>query len=186
MIIALVVIASAMLLVMMLFMFDYAEKIERDNAWSFNNTEDLSAPQSHPDNAVNLNEASRQELAKIPGVGRKIAADIVSYREKHGSFASVSELLDIYSIDKTLYDSIKDKLYVDNDTEINDYTGIKLNLNTATLRELMQVDGITETIAENIISYRKTNGDFISVRELLEVEGIGEILYNDIYLRFTV
>lgn len=50
----------------------------------------------------------------------------------------------------------------------------KLNINTATKEQLMQLPGIGETLARNIIQFRDNNGDFQKTADLLLVEGIGE------------
>ena len=43
---------------------------------------------------VNLNEANRDELARIVGIGDECAERIIRYREQHGRIRDVEELAD--------------------------------------------------------------------------------------------
>jgi competence protein ComEA len=52
---------------------------------------------------------------------------------------------------------------------------VPLNLNTATLEQLDELDGIGPTTAQQIIDFREAQGGFGSVEELDQVPGIGEI-----------
>lgn len=45
--------------------------------------------------SVDVNDASPEELAAVPGIGRAIAARIVELRDREGAFASLDELLDV-------------------------------------------------------------------------------------------
>jgi competence protein ComEA len=52
--------------------------------------------------------------------------------------------------------------------------GVPLNLNTATLEQLDELDGIGPTTAQQILDFREAQGGFGSVDELDQVPGIGE------------
>ncbi|WP_206424857.1 helix-hairpin-helix domain-containing protein [Neoactinobaculum massilliense] len=47
---------------------------------------------------ININSASSVELEELPGVGPATAADIVTYRQEHGPFASVDDLENVPGI----------------------------------------------------------------------------------------
>ena len=52
--------------------------------------------------------------------------------------------------------------------------GVSLaDLNRATVEQLADVPGMTRRVAEEIVAYRRSNGDFASVEELRSVNGIG-------------
>jgi competence protein ComEA len=62
----------------------------------------------------------------------------------------------------------------------------KLNLNTATLKELDRLPGIGPVLAQRILDYRQAHGSFRSVEELKQVRGIGDALYDEIKDKVTV
>ena len=49
----------------------------------------------------------------------------------------------------------------------------KINLNTATVKELAQLKRIGTKYAERIVKYREDNGSFKTAEELIKVPGIG-------------
>ena len=53
------------------------------------------------------------------------------------------------------------------------FAASKVNLNTATVEQLVEIKGIGEKTADNIIKYRE-NKKFTSVDELVNVKGIGD------------
>src|SRR6266536_1649451 len=53
-----------------------------------------------PAGKVNINTATAQQLTVLPGVGGKLAARIVDYRQKAGGFKSVNELMNVQGIGK--------------------------------------------------------------------------------------
>ena len=51
-----------------------------------------------PAGKVNINTATAAQLTTLPGVGEKLAARIVEYRQKSGGFKSVQELMNVKGI----------------------------------------------------------------------------------------
>ena len=49
-----------------------------------------------------------------------------------------------------------------------------VNINTASVKELMKLPGIGKKKAMAIVEYREKNGNFSSVEDLSKVEGVGK------------
>jgi comEA protein len=64
--------------------------------------------------------------------------------------------------------------------------GLMVNINKAGKEELKNLKGIGDTRAQDIIDYRKKNGDFKSVDELEKVKGIGPGTMKQIRANVTV
>ena len=71
------------------------------------------APAGSPAGAtVNVNTATAEQLETLPGIGEVLAAAIVAYREEHGPFASVDQLVDVSGIGDATLDEIRDHVTV--------------------------------------------------------------------------
>ena len=65
---------------------------------------------------------------------------------------------------------------IEEDNDVNDDL---VNINTASVEDLEQLNGVLPNLAKNILEYRKNN-KFTSIEDLLNVNGIGQAKYNKI------
>lgn len=71
-------------------------------------------------------------------------------------------------------------------TQDKDNKDDKVNINTATIEELLTISGIGESKAKSIIEYREEFGEFKKIEDIMEVSGIGEALYEKIKDNITI
>ena len=55
----------------------------------------------------------------------------------------------------------------------------KININTATAEQLMDLKGVGEVLAQRIVEHRTQNGPFATIDDLLNVNGIGPKILSD-------
>lgn len=67
---------------------------------------------SQSDGKINLNQATKEQLMTLPGVGESRAESIIAYRETHGKFKKIEEIMNISGIKEALFDKIKDRIKI--------------------------------------------------------------------------
>ena len=73
---------------------------------------EAAADTSIEDGKVNINTADSALLMTLPGIGESKAGSIISYREEHGKFSSIEELMNITGIKEGVYTKIKEHITV--------------------------------------------------------------------------
>jgi competence protein ComEA len=61
---------------------------------------------------IDINTASAGELEELPGIGPTLAESIIDYRESHGPFGSIEEIMDVRGIGQGVFDDIRDLITV--------------------------------------------------------------------------
>ncbi len=129
----------------------------------------------------NLNEATANDLRKVPGIGEVLSARIIKFRNGLGGFLTNEQLYDVYGLDSSVAERTLKKFQVIQAPKVE-----KININTASVEELANLVYIPYHVAENIVSYREENGMFSSLNELFNVSEfpINKIERLELYLSY--
>lgn len=143
------------------------------------------------------NDTEDQLIAK--GVPSYAARGIVRFRGAGGSFKHKQEVKKIYAIDEEMYSLLEPFISIaeifPKEVELIDTTSKKkerkefvpININTATIEQLVDLPGIGDFYAKQIIEYRDKLGGYRNKSQLLEVyrmraetvEQIGDMFVYD-------
>ena len=72
----------------------------------------VEPPMRHVNTLININTASFTELQTLPRVGPVMAQRIIDFRESHGNFASVDELINVTGIGTATLDGLRNMVTV--------------------------------------------------------------------------
>lgn len=75
---------------------------------STENGENVVKDSEKSNGKININNASIDNLCKIPGVGETLAKRIVDYREQNGKFKNIEDLRNVSGIGEKKFESIKE------------------------------------------------------------------------------
>ena len=75
-------------------------------------TEAATQPPTEP-GPLDLNRATVQDLTTLPGIGEVLAQRIVDYREAHGPFRSVEELIAVEGIGEGKLEKLRELVTVE-------------------------------------------------------------------------
>lgn len=99
------------------------------------------------------------------------------YRTLLAAVAAIVIASPVFADDTATTEAMTNGTTVQQATEATDTTAAatmeqtKINLNKATVKELMKVKGLNASKARSIVAYRKKHGDFKSTDDLTHVKG---------------
>ena len=69
-------------------------------------------PATSPTGKININTADKEQLMTLPDIGEVLAQSIISYREAHGNFSKLADLLQVDGIGEKRLEAILDLITV--------------------------------------------------------------------------
>ncbi len=124
-----------------------------------------------PNRTVDINTADTSAFIALPGIGSKLAARIVNFRDKLGGFYSTDQVKETYGLPDSTFQKIKPRL------QLGTAPVKKININTATLDELKAHPYIKYSLAKPIVAYREEHGAFSKIEDIKKVMAVTEDLF---------
>ena len=165
--------------------------------WEDQDLFNMTETEYSPNFPIELNSADARDLTYIKGIGESTANKIVEYARNVG-FTSVDDLLNVSGIGQSKLEAIRPYVYVISAGVIGAVTDnmesqtqnevsaeiYRVNINKGSKSDFMQLPGIDEKLADEIIELRSTIGYFKNIEELsfaLSNEKLSDV-WNYVYV----
>lgn len=146
-------------------------------------------PETEVFEPTDINSCSFDDLRHL-GFSANIAATIIDGRP----YEAISDIQSLPGVSSIMYQLVEKKICctaveVEEPVEVppvEEPVEEKVNINTATARELVEKLSIARTYAYKITGYRNKNGLFVDLEELREVSGLPSVFYERFKDRLTI
>lgn len=135
---------------------------------------------SYADLLIDINRTDTTTLQLLPGIGSRLAARIINFRDKLGGFYAIEQVAETYGLPDSTFQKIKSHLQAPSPKLTT------LNLNTAEAEQLKQHPYIRWNGANGIVQYRRQHGLFKTREDLLQVATIPPELLRKLLPYITI
>ena len=129
---------------------------------------------------LDINQATKEDLMKVYGIGDKISDRILEQKDKYGAFVSMEQMDDIWGLSPEVLEKLKSSFAVKSVTNCK-----KININNASVKELTQFPFFRYQLAKDIVVFRTMKGD-VKIEDLSKIKGfpLEKIKIIALYLEF--
>ena len=159
-----------------------AEKEEPSNKKSFSSNAKPAFAEKHfaETKAFDINQADTAAFIALSGIGSKLAARIIAFREKLGGFYSVQQVSETYGLPDSTFNKIQGLLRCDRPSIR------QIDINTADANTLKQHPYIRWNLANAIVQYRAQHGNFKKVDDLQQIALITPEIFEKLKIYLAV
>ena len=127
-----------------------------------------------------INLAAKEDLIKIYGIGPALSDRILKLKELLGGFVSMKQMEDVWGLSPEVIENLNNYFVVTTLPKIK-----KIDVNNASIKELMQLPYFKYALAKAIVTYRSMNGD-LKIEDLSNIKGfpVDKLKIIALYLEF--
>ena len=115
---------------------------------------------------IDINQATKEDLIKIYGIGEAISLRILKQKDVLGGFVSMEQMSDVWGLSPEVIIELNNHFKISVLPKLK-----KIDINNASLKELSQFYYFKYAIAKEIVTYRSMNGDFKNIEDLTKIKG---------------
>ncbi len=130
---------------------------------------------------IDINLADTTQLIELKGIGSKLSARIIKYRNRMGGFISQDQLTEVYGLDSLVIKELKAHTFI-----AENFIPKQININRATEKELSAMPYIKFSLAKAIVAYRFQHGNYSSLDELKKIALLEVVTFEKIKPYLTV
>ena len=112
---------------------------------------------------TDINTATAEDLQKVNGIGEKLSARIVNYRNSIGGFRGIVQLNDVYGLSPEVIERVQQRFEIQNSSE-------KKNLKVISVLELSELPYFNYELARATVKFLAANPNISSIQELAEIK----------------
>jgi DNA uptake protein ComE-like DNA-binding protein len=129
---------------------------------------------------LDINEATKEDLMKVYGIGDKISDRILEQKSKLGAFVSMEQMNDVWGLSTEVIENLNKYFVVKSTANIK-----RISINNASVKELSQFPFFRYALAKEIVIYRSMYGD-VEIEDLTKIKGfpVDKIKIIGLYLEF--
>ncbi|MGO4906268.1 ComEA family DNA-binding protein [Flavobacterium sp. W20_MBD1_R3] len=115
---------------------------------------------------IDINQATKEDLVKIYGIGEAISVRILRQKETLGGFVSMEQMKEIWGLSPEVIENLNTHFKV---TTLARFK--KIEINNASLKELSQFHYFRYALAKQIVTYRSMYGNIRNIEDLTKIKG---------------
>ena len=131
---------------------------------------------------IDINQATKEDLIKIYGIGEAISLRILKQKEILGGFVSMEQMKDIWGLSPEVIENLNSHFKV---SVLPNFK--KIDINNASLKELSQFYYFKYPLAKEIVTYRSMKGNISNIEDLTKIKGfpVDKAKTIELYLAFN-
>ena len=130
---------------------------------------------------LDINLATKEDLIKVYGIGPALSDRILKIKDLLGGFVSMEQMNDVWGLSPEVIENLNKNFKISVLPKVK-----KVDINNASIKELMLFPYFKYALAKAIVTHRSMNGDFKNNADLTKINGFPNEKLNiiSLYLYF--